>query len=46
MREIGCLYFLLGSHIKASEVFSNAIKLNEKDWASLKILFKGLEEFF
>ncbi|VIO86955.1 Uncharacterized protein BM_BM4542 [Brugia malayi] len=34
MREIGRLYFLLGSHIKASEVFLDSIKLNRKDWKS------------
>uniref|UniRef100_A0A1I7W0Y0 TPR Domain containing protein n=1 Tax=Loa loa TaxID=7209 RepID=A0A1I7W0Y0_LOALO len=34
VREIGCLYFLLGNHIKASEVFLDAIKLNDKDWKS------------
>ncbi|VDM23317.1 unnamed protein product [Wuchereria bancrofti] len=34
MREIGRLYFLLGSHIKASEVFLDSIKLNKKDWKS------------
>ncbi|KAL3982441.1 TPR repeat family protein [Acanthocheilonema viteae] len=34
MREIGCLHFLLGRHAKASEVFLDAIKLNEKDWKS------------
>uniref|UniRef100_A0A915PIT2 TPR_REGION domain-containing protein n=1 Tax=Setaria digitata TaxID=48799 RepID=A0A915PIT2_9BILA len=33
LREIGCLHFLLGSHVKASEVFLDAIKLNENDWA-------------
>ncbi|KAM3725504.1 Bardet-Biedl syndrome 4 protein [Dirofilaria immitis] len=33
-REIGCIYFLLGNHIKASEVFLDAIKLDEKDWKS------------
>lgn len=46
VREIGCLYFLLGNHAKASEIFLDAIKLNDKDWVSSFRPFKELEEHF
>ncbi|VDM96433.1 unnamed protein product [Thelazia callipaeda] len=32
LREIGRLHFLLGNHVKAAEIFLDAIKLDGKEW--------------